>query len=327
MDLNEFNRTVQWRKEIALDQKRQAAKFRRHTKEIHNCPICQSIKRKKFVEIYQYPYFECSQCGHLYCGTPPDDNELKKLYSSINNENVESSQGKIYIDGDLFDKRVKKIALPKAQFVTDRINAAGLWVDLGAGVGDLVIAAGSLGWESIGYESDRAEVEFGVSKGARLHHEFIDFNFDLPFLKKAKVVSMINVLEHLSDPMLAVSSIATWMQKNSYFLFEVPRFPSISSLTNRCFPELAARNIYSPDHLHLFSDYSAEIMAKNANLEIISTWFFGQDAYELIGNALSVGNFENHSLIDSTLKIINDLQQVIDKNNLSDTMLILAKRK
>ena len=90
---------------------------------------------------------------------------------------------------------------------------------------------------------------------------------------------------------------------------------------------LLGRNIYSPDHLHLFSDESAKIMMENANLEIISTWFFGQDAFELVGNVLSNGIFENHKLIDETYKIINDFQKIIDKNDLADTMLVLARKQ
>lgn len=327
LDMSEFNRTIHWRKEIALDQKKQAKKFFKLTKKITSCPICTGNRRKLFVDIYGYPYFECEECNHLYCGTPPSDTELKKLYSSVVNETVESSQGKIYIDHDLFDKRVKKIASPKAEFATDLIDDRGIWIDIGAGVGDLVIAANHMGWEAMGYESDREEVLFGLSKGAKIKHKFIDFDSDFNFLSSAKIVSMINVLEHLSNPKQAVYNIAKSLKSNSFFLFEVPRFPSISALTNRCFPDYAARNIYSPDHLHLFSDKSAHIMIENANLDVVSTWFFGQDIYELFGNILTYGNFENHYLIEKSHKIINELQQSIDKNELSDTMLVLTKKK
>lgn len=327
LDLNEFNRTIHWRRDIATDQKNHAKKLLSLTQKIHSCPICKGPKQKLFVEVYEYPFFECKDCGHLYCGTIPSNDELKKLYSSEEGNSVESSQGKIYIDSDLFEKRLNKIALPKAKFATDLIDGKGSWIDLGAGVGDLVIASNNLGWESIGFESDRDEVLFGLSKGANLKNEYLHFNSESPILKSAKIVSMINVLEHISDPVETVLNISKSIQKGAYFLFEVPRFPSISSLTNRCFPELAARNIYSPDHLHLFSDESAKIMMEKANLEIISTWFFGQDAFELVGNVLCNGNFENHKLIDETYKIINEFQKIIDQNNLSDTMLVLSRKK
>ena len=84
-------------------------------------------------------------------------------------------------------------------------------------------------------------------------------NFDQSLGITSDCVILRHVLEHVSDPVETVLNISKSIKKEAYFLFEVPRFPSISSLTNRCFPELAARNIYSPDHLHLFSDKSIKI--------------------------------------------------------------------
>ena len=52
IDLNEFNRTIHWRKEIANDQKNHAKKLQLSTKKINSCPICKSLKRNLFVEIY-----------------------------------------------------------------------------------------------------------------------------------------------------------------------------------------------------------------------------------------------------------------------------------
>ena len=327
IDLNDFNRTSSWRKDIAKDQQRIAKKMFSNTKKIYNCPICNSTSRELFVTIYEYLYFECINCEHLYCGTPPDENELEKLYNSKDDKAVESIQGKIYMDSELFNKRIDIISFPKAKFATDLIEGKGKWVDLGAGVGDLVISSKKLGWDSIGYESDLNEVNFGLSKGAKLKNEYIDFKSSSNILNDARVVSMINVLEHISDPLETVLNISKSIRKEAYFLFEVPRFPSISSLTNRCFPELAARNIYSPDHLHLFSDKSIKIILDQANLEIISTWFFGQDAFELIGNTLCHGDFQSHNLVHQTNKLVNDFQSIIDRNELSDTMLILSRKR
>ena len=96
LDLNEFNRTIHWRRDIATDQKNHAKKLLSLTQKIHSCPICKGPKQKLFVEVYEYPYFECKDCGHLYCGTIPSNDELKKLYNSEEGNSVESSQGKIF---------------------------------------------------------------------------------------------------------------------------------------------------------------------------------------------------------------------------------------
>ena len=122
-------------------------------------------------------------------------------------------------------------------------------------------------------------------------------------------------------------NISKSMTKGAYFLFEVPRFPSISSFANKCFPETSARNIYSPDHLHLFSDYSINLILNLAGFKIESVWYFGQDMYELFGNVACKGNFELNSSFHDITPLINDFQKIVDSNKLSDTMLILVEKK
>lgn len=325
IDLREFNRDISWRIDIASKQQRIAEKLSPNRAEIFGCPICRSKESTHFVTVYDYPYHECSVCGHLYSKSPPSPEALAALYTEDANGIVLSAQSEIYIQKDLFQKRVDKIAFPKAQFATDLIGNTGKWIDIGAGVGDLVMAAQSLGWNAVGYESDSQEVQFAQHMGANVENLFLDEK-NINVLKEARIVSTINVLEHISDPSTLVQSISKNITIGAYFLFEVPRFPSLSAFTNRCFPELAARNIYAPDHLHLFTDKSAEIMLESAGFETVASWFFGQDIYELFGNCMAKGKFSDHPLIDSALSLTNALQEIVDQSGLSDTMLILACR-
>jgi hypothetical protein len=160
-----------------------------------------------------------------------------------------------------------------------------------------------------------------------MFEKYLDLNRELPELKSAKITSLINVLEHLEDPKKTIENISKSLNESAYFLFEVPRFPSVSSFANKCFPETSARNIYSPDHLHLFSDKSIKLILDNAGFNIKSAWYFGQDIYELFGNAACKGEIELNSSFHNFLPILNDLQKIVDMNKLSDTMLILAQKK
>ena len=325
IDMRKFNRDTSWRIDIASKQKAIAEKLSPHVFHVTRCPICASEASSHFVTIYNYPYHECCNCGHLYSKTPPRAESLASLYTEDESGVVLSAQAEIYIQKDLFQQRVDEIASPKAWFASELIPISGKWIDVGAGVGDLVIAAGQLGWNSVGYESDIQEVEFAQSMGANVLNLFLDSE-SIKVLNDAAIVSTINVLEHIIDPKSLVQLISDNIPMKSHFLFEVPRYPSISAFANKCFPDLAARNIYSPDHLHLFTDKSATIMLESAGFTTISTWFFGQDIYELFGNCMAVSGFSNHPLVDSILQISNDLQSVADKNGLSDTMLVLARK-
>ncbi|MFO7256976.1 MAG: methyltransferase domain-containing protein [Bacteroidota bacterium] len=326
IDLRKFNRDNQWRFKIAGLQKEIAGKLVNATIELKSCPICGSPDSKHFVTIYEYPYHECAVCGHLYSKRPPTEDSVALLYNEDKEGNVLSGQAEIYIQKELYDKRVNDIAAPKVAFVAESLKPGGKWVDIGAGVGDLVLAARKNGWDAVGFESDAHEVAFATQMGSNVVNKFLTPE-DMVLLKDADVVSTINVLEHILNPKALVNSIAANLPVGAHFVFEVPRFPSLSALVNRCFPDLAARNIYAPDHLHLFSDRSAEIMLDEAGLEPVSCWFFGQDVYELITNCLAQGNFENHDLIDKVLSLTNQLQAIVDQNQLSDTMLMLTKKK
>ena len=323
--LEEYGRSIDWRKKIASQQKKIALSALNDTETLKYCPICQFQNSKLFVVIYNHSYYECKNCDHLYLKNQPSDNSLSKLYKSNDDHKVESVQGEIYIDKLLYKKRVKEIAEPKAKFADSLIEGRGEWIDIGAGVGDLVLALKKMGWNSKGYESDKSEVIFAKSMGVDLINKFLKPS-DLSIIRKAKVVSSLNFLEHLKNPKSFVFNISKNMSVGSYFLFEVPRWPSISAVANKCFPELSSRNIYSPDHLHIFSDKSIGIMLDNSKLEIVSSWYYGQDIYELFGNVFANSNFQNHDLVDKSISIVNQLQKIVDKSGLSDTVLILAKK-
>ncbi|MBJ41783.1 MAG: hypothetical protein CMJ80_00540 [Planctomycetaceae bacterium] len=325
IDLRKLKRDNNWRLEVSTKQREIATQLLEHTFTVENCPICGSKESKYLVSIHGYPYSECHSCEHVYSTAPPNPEKISELYSEDDSGNVLSLQSDIYAQKDLFNQRLEEIASPKVKFASDLIPQRGLWVDIGAGAGDLVLAASSMGWNAKGYESDSQLTRFANMMGANVEALFLTEQ-NMGIVSEADVVSTINVLEHIIDPKSFVNSISAKITPGTYYLFEVPRFPSISSLANICFPNYAARNLYSPDHLHLFSDYSMNLMLKEARLNKISTWFFGQDVYELVGNCLLEGDFDNHHLISKVLALTNDLQEIVDANGLSDTMLVLARK-
>ena len=94
-------------------------------------------------------HFMVINCNHLFQKTPLREETLRKLYHS-EDKSVDSVQGKIYINDDFFISRVEQISRPKAIFATDLIDDQGLWVDIGAGVGDLIYSLKDLGWDAVG---------------------------------------------------------------------------------------------------------------------------------------------------------------------------------
>ena len=326
--LDELDRNNDWRIDIAEKHKKTSQKIISKCNKISVCPVCESPDRKQYTEVFSFIFYNCNSCNHLYSGLVPSEEALKSLYAEVDGDSeVELTQREIYTNEKYYEKRLNEIAYPKAKFASDNIQDRGLWIDLGAGIGDLLLSAKKLGWDTLGYESDKVQVQFAIDKGVKMVEKYLDLSQIIPELKSAKIISLINVLEHLENPKETVKNISKSLSKGAYFLFEVPRFPSISSFANKCFPETSARNIYSPDHLHLFSDNSIKFILDDAGFEIKSSWYFGQDIYELFGNVACKGKIELNSTFHNILPLINDIQKVVDSNNLSDTMLMLVQKK
>lgn len=91
-----------------------------------------------------------------------DENEIKKLDLGEENRNL---QHMVYLNEELFNKRVKQIAYPKVKWISDKINKKELWIDIGCGTGEILSAAKIFRYEVIGIDSDKKEIEFAKSKG------------------------------------------------------------------------------------------------------------------------------------------------------------------
>ena len=328
IDMKDLGRTIVWRKEIAYDQKKLAKKFLPTVEKINSCPICNNKNSKHYVTVYDFIYDECDACGHIFCATRPDIEKTKNLYTTDSDE--KSVQAKIYLNDSLYLKRTQTIAQPKVEFVMEYLSEKRSidnlkWIDVGSGTGEVLNACLKLGIEAIGVESDPNEAAFAVDKGFKVINKIMDDYNSYEIIKNADIVSAFNVLEHVHEPIKFLKNLIG-SNDNQIVVFEVPRHPSLSSFLNQCFPEQACRHIYPPDHLHIFTESSINKMLDQCDLELKSTWNFGQDFYELVTSCASHSKYESKFLL-KMLELSNQVQKVIDQSELNDTCLIIAEKK
>ena len=326
-DQSKIGRNPNWKKEIADEQKYLAEKQKPFTDKIETCPICFSNKFSVFCKIFDYEYLDCKNCRHVYSSLKLNEKDLEKFYSSENS--IKSAQSKIYINKETFKKRVENIAQSKAQFVNTQLKAKSgykVWADIGCGVGELVYAAGKLGWNSIGYEIDKESVAFAKSMNLNVVSAKFDKSFDYTLFKNTYLMSLINVLEHVGNPVEFLSRLSFYCPHNSYIFFEVPRTPSLSSYLNKIFPNNSNRHIYPPDHLHIFSDKSIDLMLNKCGFEIESLWYFGQDFSDLFNNLALEGNIKDDNEYNNIFNLSGKFQKILDKEKLSDSVMVIAKK-
>ena len=321
-----FGRDPKWKKEIASDQKKLANLLKPLSNNVYCCPICESSNSNKFCEVHGYNYSICSKCEHIFSALVLSQEELDKFYDS--DSDIKSIQSKIYFDKKIFFDRVKNIAQPKVDFVNNHVEIGKnkTWIDIGAGVGELIYAAKNTGWDIKGLEIDSESVSFAKELGINIKQELLDDSFDFSFFKDAKIISFINVLEHIENPKHFLSKISNTVPKNSYFLIEVPRSESLSSYLNKVFPNNSNRHIYSPDHLHIFSNKSLELLLSDNKFQAEAAWYFRQDFYDLFANLALEGSIIDDKVFNKIELLSNKFQKILDENQLSDSVLILARK-
>ena len=320
-----LGRDSRWRIEMARKQREIADRLRPAQTTVEACPICASEKFEPFVSVFEYSWVECADCGHLFCCTPVDAVAVAGLYSA--SDGRRSAQGDVYVVEELFRTRVEQIALPKARHVASVVRERGVWVDIGCGTGEMLMAARDLGWECRGVESDPDEIAFGRRHGLDISSGFVDASNAGEWVREARVVSLLNVLEHVRDPLRLLAAVAGMLAPGAYVVIEVPRHPSLSALANQAFPELACRHVYAPDHLHIFTESSAERLLRAASLRAISVWNFGQDFHDLTGTVIAArmpAAEERWQMLAGAAPFV---QMAVDRAGLSDALFIVSRKE
>ena len=327
-DPRNLGRDSEWVKNIASEQELLSDKMNQYCTPVTVCPVCDSGNRQVFTVVYDYNYYECLGCGHVYCGQILDSSLLQGLYDGESDNKTQ--QNKIYLDPGVFEKRVESIAREKVEFISQATHnhipkTRPVWVDIGCGAGEMLYSARKKGWEVRGIESDMEEVAFVRGLGIDVDTAYLNKENCKALLSGVSMVSAINVLEHIADPVgfLKMISQAT---DELVVAFEVPRHPSLSSLSSKLFPRIAYRHIYPPDHLHIFTDSSIALLLKEAGLSMVGSWSFGQDAFNFFQAAGVASEAHDNEFWNKILDMCPAFQEVVDHNNLSDSILVVAKK-
>lgn len=296
-------------------------------KEGLSCRICGNTELHPFIQVHSgYHYMLCDKCESIVLANLP---QVEQLYRDDNFVND------IYIDEEIFSKRVEMIARPKYEFVKDIIRehhiAIDTWLDIGCGTGELLSAIEADGViKAVGIEADFREVKFAREKNnLSVIEGFVDPNNAsaeiLLEIKNASVISFINVLEHIEQPNDFINFLNQNMTPGAIMVFEVPRHPSLASFANLTSQDNIYRHIIPPIHLQVFSEKAIEALINN-KYRLLGTWGFGQGFSDILTNAMLISGINDTVLFEQLLEKNNQIQRTIDENGLSDQMLFVCQK-
>ncbi len=288
------------------------------------CHNCKSKITKPFVENFGVKYSICKKCSHLNGIYENSEKFIKWVYSSDAGHHYDSQYSNFY------NQRVKNIYKPKADFLKKVIKKKIDLIDIGCGAGHLVNALEKIKIKATGYEVSDYLVKFGNSKLKKNILKKVNLRDIFKIVeeeKNANVLSLIGVLEHFSNPHEFLNHFMK--SKIKYLYISVPCF-SLSTFLESVFPKVYPRHL-SGDHTHLYTKKSLEYLRKKYKLKIIGEWWFGSDIPDLYRSiSISSKKIDKKTFIDSLndnlFSVIDELQNVLDKNKICSEVHMIFKK-
>jgi len=185
----------------------------------------------------------------------------------------------------------------------DVLPRKGLWLDVGASTGQLLVAAHNAGYDVGGVELGSGQVKlckevhgFDVFHGTLAEAAFPDGHAD--------VVSYRHVLEHIHDLLGELQEAHRVLRPDGLLLIEVPNFGGLRYTWGRLRTAMKlSKSIYRklnlPEHLYYFTIDSLRHMLDKTGFDVLSWGTYGKTrtqrgatrkGYDALRDGLKIGN-------------------------------------
>jgi 2-polyprenyl-3-methyl-5-hydroxy-6-metoxy-1,4-benzoquinol methylase len=290
------------------------------------CYVCRSAASHPMVMIHGFQYVRCQDCGHVYTRSRYSSDAIEKFYR----ENEYYSRI-TYANRDTCDYRRNEVARPKVEFAEQYVGSArGTWLDVGAGIGDIVSVLVERGWQATGLELSAHSVAFaremfGIDLLPQTLQSFDEARRDRH--DALDVVSFFAILEHVTDPLELLRVANRLLKPDGSLVVQVPNANSLSSMIQTVFPEHVFRHMSPVSHIMLFTESSLAWALAQTGFEPVAFWFLGLDVYELVNTLVLLKDRAEGSELQAALMAqMNGLQQVLDRAEIGDGIICVARK-
>jgi 2-polyprenyl-3-methyl-5-hydroxy-6-metoxy-1,4-benzoquinol methylase len=291
--------------------------------EVRACYVCGATAKSPFATTHGVPYVACAACTHVYAryAIPPED--LAKYYRT------DYFPASVYLDKEQVQTRTRALLEPKLAFVAQFVQGEEprRWLDVGTGNGSVVVCAREMGFDAHGIEFGHDAIDF-----ARTVHEIeigertVREELALRGPSSYDIVSFFMVLEHVVDPADQVAAARELLTAKGLLVVEVPKADSVAAMGDATFPDSALRQL-AGDHLMNYTLRSVRTLVESHGFCVEGLWFLGQDVFNTLAHmALATPSFLDSPLCNFLLDNNDDLQLIIDRKQLSDEVILVARR-
>ncbi len=240
------------------------------------CPACGSNNARRAPTIREYEFDRCRNCASLFCHNSDSATHSAKLYSAESYfQNPEFDFPELggyhgyraYVnDQDDIEAKFDHILANIEAF-----HSPGRLLDVGAGPGFLVSAAGRRGWDAVGVDLNKWAANYASERGFDVRPvAFRDAGFDAGSFA---AVTMMDLLEHVSDPEELVAEAARVIHPTGVLSILTPDAASpVSRILGRRWPELQR----APEHLTLFSVRGLAALLDQHGFDVVGWHWIGK---------------------------------------------------
>jgi SAM-dependent methyltransferase len=170
----------------------------------------------------------------------------------------------------------------------EKITSGRRLLDAGCGAGGFLKFAEKSGWSVSGLDASEAAVRYSIET-QQLNVSLADLNqFDLP-QKSYDVIWAFHVLEHLSNPLHFLRSVASALEPEGVFYLGLPFYPRRRIRSHQLLYKIGIANYpFSfglPDHISYFDGITLRQTLANVRMDVIRTWFSGKRTLEELSSA------------------------------------------
>lgn len=248
------------------------------------CPFCKTLHPKIRYKYENCAIVKCQKCGLMWLFPRPEENQLYEVYGDIkyyfNQDFFSKGDSKIYGYVDYLAERINKqywykkiIQKTKAIIQTESSSEEKKyrWLDVGCGLGFCMDVAYDYGFDVSGIEFNLPAVEYIRAKYT-FPVEYGRLN-EIQFSRQYDVVSMFDVIEHLTDPIADLCKLREVVSDHGCLLIQTMDSESfVSRLLGKRLEDFRRFR----EHLFFFSRDSLKQILEHCGWEVYEMRSIGQ---------------------------------------------------
>jgi 2-polyprenyl-3-methyl-5-hydroxy-6-metoxy-1,4-benzoquinol methylase len=231
------------------------------------CHICSSHSNTTYIEARGYRIAQCKNCGLWFVNPQPTVEELRQFYAT-------------YDDGDQWRNLEERFNRGVRDAIL-QVKRSGSVLDVGCGSGNFLRCMKEKGFTAFGIEPSGSGSEYARDEhGVQIFHGMIEDYLASHRDRKFDVITMLNVLEHVTDPVGILSKLSAVLASDGVLAIVVPdarfhdwvgrirRFAGISDPFWIEQPKSFLSGFKLPDHLCSFQPATIAALLERSKFQV-----------------------------------------------------------